>query len=102
MKQLCFHWTKMCVAARAIHDGVKLRVERNRVTAGGDAKIRCVGGSIDHDIAERSRIPAGRGEYSSNALERAQIGVAEGIIALHRRDPRIVCLPRAEKTSRVN
>src|ERR1700692_1680047 len=102
MKQLCFHRTKMCVTARAIHDGVKLRVERNRVTARGDPKIRCVGGSIDHDVAERSGIPAGRGEYSSNALQGAQIGVAEGIIALHRRVTRIVFMPRAEQTSGLN
>src|SRR3984885_8960324 len=97
MKQLCFHRTKMCVTSRAIHDGVKLGVERNRVTARGDPEIRGVGGSIDHDIAERSRIPASRGQYSCNALQRAQIGVAEGIIALHRRVTRIVFMPRAEQ-----
>jgi len=102
MRQRRSHGLQMRVAAGSVDNGVKLRMQRHRVPARRNSKIRRVGRSIHHNAAQSSLVFAGRREYSSNALQCRQIRIVERIIPLHRRLSWIVFMPRPKQSRRLN
>src|ERR1700722_1741028 len=99
MQKRCIHRLKIGVAAGAVDNGMKLRVQRHWMSADRDSEVWRVGCSIYGDVAQSSRVFAGRRENASNALDRAQIGFSEGVVSLHGRVARTVLLPRSEQTA---
>src|SRR5271166_1906013 len=102
MQKSCFHRPEISVSAGAVNNGMELRMQRHGVPAGRNSKIRRIGLPVHDDIAESARVLAGRREYASDALDRAQIGMVEGVVPLHRSVPRTLLQPRSKQTARLN
>src|ERR1700678_1304680 len=97
LKKRGTHRPEICVPARSVNNRVELRVQRHRVPTACNSKIRRIGFSMHDDIAQGSRVFAGGGERASNTFDRAEIGVSEGVVSLHRCIPRTVLLPWSEE-----
>src|SRR4029077_18949184 len=65
----------------AVHDSVKVGVKRNGMAADCHPEIGGVGLALDLDSSQSTAVLTCRGEYSTDAFERAQIGVRERVIA---------------------
>src|SRR5271168_3751601 len=98
MKECRIHRLEIRIAASAVNNGVELRVQRDRMPAGRNSKVGRIGFSMHGNVAESSRVLASGRQNASNAFDRAQVGVSEGIIPLHRCVSRTVLLPRPEQT----
>ena len=77
---------------------MKLGRERNWVTGNRDAKVGCARLTVYYYVSQRSVISPDGGKNPSDTFDRAEVGIAERVIASNRRATRIVCLPRPKET----
>src|SRR3982074_3343188 len=93
---------KIGVAVSSVDDGMEIGMKRDRMSADRDSEIRRVGLARNFNPAERSPVFAGRGESSSNASKRTEIGIGESIISFDGSVARSHFVERAKLTSGLN
>src|SRR5437879_6213980 len=100
IQNFCFYRLKVCVATGSVHNGMKLRMQGDRPSAGRNAKIWSVGFAIHDNVVESTAILSGGRQDPAYAIDRAQICVIERIAAAYRSVARAVCLPWAKPSAR--
>jgi len=96
------HRLQIGVAVGAIHNRMKLSVQRHRCIRRAQAEVGCIRLAIHHNVVQLPLImPFGR-KHAADALDGSEISMRKAVIARDRRLPRIVRMKRPEITIRGN
>src|SRR5215471_14170765 len=93
MEDLGLHRRKVRISAGSIDDGMEICMQRYRMATYANPKIGGLCRTINHNISESPCIITRRGKNTAYALDGAQIGVGERVLAFHWRAARVVRIP---------
>ena len=75
------HRIEIRIAVRAIHNRVKLGVQRDAMPADRNLKVRRIGLAFHFNASQRSPIFSGGRQNPTDAPQRSQIRIREGVVA---------------------